>query len=150
MAQSTAKQSSTGQIEVQKATMAQPYLGVIPLAWGSGNCPNGLAMAHLTPTQNSTAYLSGFIVTGSGSVGGSVVLVTVEGLLGGTRSFAYGFEAGVNKVNTPLAFNFNPPLPGISPGAQILLTVPAGGSGNLNSMATIYGYAATAAPIPDI
>jgi hypothetical protein len=150
MAQAGAKQSSTGQIEVIKATMAQPYLGVIPLATGSGNCPNGLAMVHLTPTQNSTAYLCGFIVTGSGSVGGSLVLVTVEGLLGGTRSFCYGFEAGVNKVNTPLAFNFNPPLIGVAPGAQILLTVPAGGTGNLNSMATIYGYAATAAPTPDI
>ena len=150
MAQTKAVQSSTGQIEVIKATMAQPYLGVIPLATGSGNCPNGLAMVHLTPTQNSTAYLCGFIVTGSGSVGGSIVLVTIEGLLGGTRSFCYGFEAGVNKVNTPLAFNFNPPLPGVAPGAQILLTVPAGGSGNLNSMATIYGFAALAAPIPNI
>jgi hypothetical protein len=150
MAQATSKQSATGTVEIVQPTKAQPYLGVIPYVNGSGNCPNGLAMAHLTPTQNSTAYLCGFIVTGSGVVGGSIVLVTIEGLLGGTRTFAYGFAQGANVVNTPLICNFNPPLPGIAPGAQILLTVPAGGTGNLNSMATIYGYAANAAPTPDI
>jgi hypothetical protein len=150
MAQSTAKQSSTGQIEVSKATMAQPYLGVIPLATGSGNNPKTAAQAHLTPTPTSTAYLCGFVVSGSGATVASVAPVIVEGLLGGPRSFAYGFAQGINTVNTPLVLNFNPPLPASAPGVQILITVPPGGDSNLFSMVTIYGYAALAAPIPDI
>ena len=150
MAQATAKQSSTGQIEVIKTTMAQPYLSVIPLATGSGNQPKAIAQAHLTPTPTTTAYLCGFVVTGSGATTAAVLPVIVEGLLGGPRAFAYGFVQGINNANPPLALNFNPPLPASGPGIQILVTVPAGPDGNLFSMVTAYGYAAIAAPIPDI
>ena len=150
MAQAKAKQSSTGQIDVTKATMAQPYLGVVPLVIGSGNQPNAIAMAHLTPTPTSTAYLCGMVVSGAGATAGSIVVVTIEGLLGGTRNLVYGFETGVNKVNPPLALSFNPPLPASGPGIQILITVPAGGAGNLYSGVMAHGYAAIAAPTPDI
>jgi hypothetical protein len=150
MATTAAKQSATGNIEVNKQTMAQPYLGVIPLVTGSGNQPNAAALAMLTGTPTTCVYLSGVIVTGSGATTAKPVLVTISGLIGGARNFVYGFGADVNAPNQPLILNFDPPLPAVAVNTAIAVTVPPGGTGNLNSMVTAYGFAAVPAPIPNI
>ena len=137
-------------IEINKGTIAQPYIGVTPLVSGSGNQPNAIATATLTPSATTCAYLCGMIVTGSGAGAKTNVLVTVSGLLGGTRSFVYGFDTPATSINQPLNFNFNPPLPAAAINTPIVVTVPAGGVGNLNSMVTIYGFASTMPQIASI
>jgi hypothetical protein len=130
-------------ITVGKNTIAQPYLGVTPLCTGSGNQPNAVAIATLTPTATTCAYLCGLIATGSGATSAKPVVVTVDGLLGGTRSFCYGFIQPIAAVNTPLILNFDPPLSAADINTPIVVTVPAGGVGNLNSMVTAYGFYST-------
>lgn len=139
----TISQQAGSNIEVSKATLAQPYLGVRPLCTGSGNQPNAPAIATLTPTATTIAYLCGLIATGSGATSAKPVVVTVDGLLGGTRSFCYGFTQPIAAVNTPLILNFDPPLSAADINTPIVVTVPAGGAGNLNSMVTAYGFYST-------
>lgn len=119
---------------------APPYQeGATALIAGSGNVANASAAATLTPTATTTAYISGFEVTGSGSTTGLPVTVTVAGLLGGTRSYTYSFVAGVLVANAPLIVAFFPPLPASVVNTAIVVTCPAGGAGNTNNTVVAHG-----------
>lgn len=117
-----------------------PYSeGATALIAGSGNVANASAAATLTPTATTTAYISGFEVTGSGSTAGLPVTVTVAGLLGGTRSYTYSFVAGVLVANAPLVVSFFPALPASAINTAIVVTCPAGGAGNTNNTVVAHG-----------
>lgn len=121
--------------------VGSPYIeGATPLIAGSGNVANASAAAALTPTASTTAYITGFEVTGAGSTTGLPVTVTVVGLLGGTRSYTYSFVAGVLVANVPLIVTFYPPLPASAINTAIVVTCPAGGAGNTNNTAVAHGY----------
>jgi hypothetical protein len=150
MATAPAKQSGTGTITVDKVTMAQPYLGVVPLVTGSSNMANAEAKATLTGTAATCVYMSGFIVSGAGAATPKAVIVAVDGLLGGPRSFTYAFADDPKKANQTLQFNFIPPLPAAAINTPIVITVPPGGTGNVQSMVFAYGFYTTPAPNPDI
>ena len=102
--------------------------------------PNAEAVATLTPSATTCAYLCGFVVTGGGGTAEKIVVVTVAGLLGGTRSFCYAFRDDPQAVNEMLNLNFNPPLPAAAVNTPIVITCPAGGTGNLYNMVTAYGF----------
>lgn len=114
--------------------------GSTPLTGGSGNVANANAVATLTPSATTTAYISGFEVTGSGATAGLPVTVTVAGLLGGTRSFTYTFAAGALVGNQPLIVPFFPPLPASAVNTPIVVTCPASGAGGTNNTAVAHGY----------
>ena len=114
--------------------------GTTALIAGSGNVANASAAATLTPTSTTTAYISGFELTGAGATAGSVVTVTVAGLLGGTRSYTYVFSTGALVVNTPLIVSYYPPLPASAINTAIVVTCPAGGAGNTNMTAVAHGF----------
>lgn len=118
---------------------AYPY-NATPLIAGSGNVANASAAATLTPAATTTAYISGFTVTGSGATAGAAVTVTVAGLLGGTRSFTYVFATGVAVSNQPLVVNFYPALPASAVNTAIVVTCPASGAGGTNNTVVAYGY----------
>lgn len=121
--------------------VGSPYLeGATPLIAGSGNVANASAAATLTGTATTTVYISGFEVTGSGSTSGLPVTVTVAGLLGGTRSYTYSFIAGALIANVPLLVQFNPPLPASAVNTAIVVTCPAGGTGNTNNTVVAHGF----------
>ena len=109
------------------------YPNTTPLIAGSGNVANASAVATLTPSTTTTAYISGFEVTGSGATAGLPVTVTVAGLLGGTRSYTYTFVAGVLVGNTPLIIAYDPPLPASAINTAIVVTCPASGAGGSSS-----------------
>ncbi|TGQ89450.1 hypothetical protein EN828_10420 [Mesorhizobium sp. M2D.F.Ca.ET.185.01.1.1] len=114
--------------------------GSVPLIAGSGNIANNSATATLTPTATTTAFITGFEVTGSGATAALPVTVTVAGLLGGTRSYTYNFAAGVLVGNSPLAVTYSPALPASAVNTAIVVTCPASGSGGTNNTVVAHGY----------
>lgn len=119
--------------------VGSPYSeGVTPLIAGSGNVANASAAATLTPTATTTAHISGFEVTGAGSTG--ALVVTVAGLLGGTRHYTYTFPAGATVACTPLLVKFDQPLPASAVNTAIVVTCPAGGAGNTNNTVVAHGF----------
>lgn len=125
------------------ATTWSPYPSAsTPLAAGSGNVANASAAATLTPSAITTAYISGFEVTGAGATAGLPVIVTVAGLLGGTRSYIYTAAVGALVPNSPLLVSFNPPLPASAINTAIVVTCPALGAGNTNNAVVAHGYQA--------
>ena len=134
---------AAGTIQITKTTLAQPYIGVTPLISGSGNVANAEAKATLTGTPPNVVYLCGLIVTGAGAATPKAVLVTVDGLLGGTRSFVYAFADDPKKANQTLALSFDPPLPAADVSTPIVVTCPASGTGGVNNMVFLHGFHST-------
>lgn len=124
------------------AAMAPYPPGATPLIGGSGNVANAPAVGTLTPSATTTAYLAGFHVTGAGATVGLPVVVTVAGLLGGTRSYIYTAIAGALLPNTPLQISFDPPLPASAVNTPIVVTCPALGVGNTNNAVVAHGFQA--------
>jgi hypothetical protein len=148
MAVTQSKQAGT--IAIGKGTLAQPYIGVIPLIDGSLAVANLAAAATLTPTSTSVVYLTGFDVTGSGASAKNPVAISVNGLLGGPRYYAYMFDSPVNAINVPLSLRFDPPLQGAGIGIPVVVSCPPSGSGGIINVVNAYGYASTPSPIPVI
>jgi hypothetical protein len=115
-------------------------VGSTPLTGASGNKANASAAATLTPSATTTAYISGFEVTGSGATAALPVIVTVTGLLGGTLSFIYNFAAGALVGNQPLLIPFFPPIPASAINTPIVVTCPASGAGGTNNAVVAHGY----------
>lgn len=111
-----------------------------PLIAASGNKANASAAATLTPTALTTAFITGFEVTGSGATAGLPVTVTVAGLLGGTASYTYTFAVGVLVPNQPLVVQFAPALPASAVNTAIVVTCPASGAGGTNNAVVAHGY----------
>lgn len=121
--------------------VGSPYNeGATALIAGSGNVANASAAATLTPTATTTAYISGFEVTGAGATAAAVATVTVAGLLGGTRSYTYTFPAGVTVACTPLIVSFFPALPASAVNTAIVVTCPASGAGGTNNTVVAHGF----------
>jgi hypothetical protein len=106
----------------------------------SGNVANASGVATLPAVAAKTTYISGFDVTGSGATAGSVVSVTVAGLLGGTATYTLSVVAGAALANPPLLIQFSPPLPASAVNTAIVVTCPALGAGNTNNTVNAYGY----------
>ena len=111
-----------------------------PLTNASGNKANANAVATLTGTSTTTVYITGFELTASGATAGLPVVATVTGVLGGTLSFIFTFPAGVLVGATPLIVEFPTPIPASAVNTPIVVTLPAGGSGNTNAAAVAHGF----------
>lgn len=111
-----------------------------PLQASSGNVAAATATATLTTAATQTTYLSGFDITGAGATAASVILATITGLLGGTRTYALTIPAGATTGITPLTVAFNPPLPASAANTAIVVSAPSFGAGNTNAVANAQGY----------
>ena len=103
------------------------------------------AAAALAPTLpaavGQTTWLSGFSVDGLGATAGSVIAVTVTGLLGGTRTYEVTIPAGALLALAPrLQIEFTRPLPASAPNTAIVLNVPSFGVGNTSAVAELHGF----------
>jgi|SRR5215471_17758517 len=117
-----------------------PGSGATAIQASSGNVANANAVATLTATASQTAWLSGFEMTAAGATGALAVNATVTGLLGGTRTYTFVFPAGVAVAANNLIVNFVPPLPASAPNTNIVVTLPAGGTGNTNAACNAEGF----------
>lgn len=107
---------------------------------GSGNVANAAAAATLTPGSGKRMYITGFEMTAAGATAGLPVLLTVAGLLGGTRTFIFVFPAGVLVAAQPLLVKFDPPLPASAVDIAIVASCPAGGAGNTHAAMVAHGF----------
>lgn len=114
--------------------------GATPLFASSGNKANAEAAATLTAVAGQELWMQGFDVRGAGATTGLPVIVTVTGLYGvATASFIYVFSAGVLVPTQPLLFSPSEPIKGAN-GSNIVVTCPAGGSGNTHTAVNVWGY----------
>jgi hypothetical protein len=99
------------------------------------------AIAAILPAvAGRTNYITGFEVTGAGATLGSVVNVTVTGVVGGPLNFVLPVVAGVLLAITPLVIAFNRPIPATGPNVAIAVNVPSLGAGNTNAAVSAHGY----------
>lgn len=114
--------------------------GATILTSSSGNVAAAAATATLTSAATQTAYLSGFLFSGAGATGASVVSGTITGLLGGTHTFTVSVPAGASLAVTPIFVDYNPPVPASAVNVNIVVSVPSLGAGNTNSSISAWGY----------
>lgn len=103
------------------------------------------AAAAMTPTlaaaAGKTTYVSYLSVDGLGATAGSVIDVTITGLLGGTVTRKLTVPAGVAvAVASPLVIYFSRPRPASAVNTAIVLNVPSFGAGNTSAVANIHGF----------
>ena len=93
------------------------------------------------PGAGLTNWVTGFEITGNGATAGSVIAVTLTGVIGGTKTYFLTIPAGAGVSITPLINEFPAPgLPASGPNVAITLNVPSFGVGNTNAAASINGY----------
>jgi hypothetical protein len=114
--------------------------GSVVLNNSSGNKAATVATATLSSAAGKTTYLTGFDVSFAGATGASIVLMTVAGLLGGTRSYVIAVPAGAQVGGTSLSRTFDPPLPASAVATDIVVSLPSLGTGNTNAVVNAQGY----------
>jgi hypothetical protein len=111
-----------------------------PIAGSSGNVANAAAVATLAASATKKTYITGFTLTASGATSASVVSATVAGLAGGTLTYTFVFPAGATVQATTLNVQFAQPAVSTAINTAIVVTLPAGGSGNTNAAASATGF----------
>lgn len=111
--------------------------GATPVNSSSGNVANAGCSATIGSFFD-TPYLTGFELTGGGATAASTIAVTITGLVGGTVTYEIVIPAGVN-TQVAVFLEFSVPLVG-NAGANIVVSVPAFGAGNLNAAVVAHGY----------
>lgn len=109
-------------------------------AGASAAASNSINTATMTAQSGKTNYVCQVTFTADGSTTGLAVAPTITGLLGGTRTFAFNFPAGVAVGAPSLVMNFSPCLPASATNTAISAILPAGGTGNTQASADIEGY----------
>lgn len=109
-------------------------------SFSSGNVANATAAAAIPAAAGEVGYLTGFDVSGSGATAGSIVLLTVTGLLGGTATHSISVPGGVTSQITPRSYIFNPPLRGADVNTAITVSLAALGAGNTSACVSVYGF----------
>lgn len=94
----------------------------------------------LPAVLNQTNFVTGFEVTGAGATAGSVIAVTLTGVIGGPLTYELTIPAGAGTSINPLIVEFPVALPATGPNVAITLNVPSFGAGNTNAAAVIHGY----------
>jgi hypothetical protein len=113
---------------------------VTQVTGSSGNVANATATASLPAVAGKTNFLTGFQCTATGATGALVVNVTVTGLVTGTATYTFVFPAGVTVQATSLIVSFVTPVKASAVNTAIVVTLPAGGTGNTNAAVNVQGY----------
>lgn len=121
--------------------LSQPYnSSQTPITASSGNVANASAVATLAAVAAKTTYLTGFQITAGGATAGADVTVTVTGVITGTMSYTFTFPTGAVVPAQPLVVPFPYPIPASAVNTAIVVTVPAGGTGNTNTTVSAQGF----------
>jgi hypothetical protein len=100
---------------------------------------NAAAVAALPAVAGRLNDLTELRVFVGGATAASIQLITVTGLLGGTRTYPVAAPAGVT-LGGYVVLEFNPPLPASAVNTAISASMAALGAGNTNAKARISGY----------
>lgn len=100
----------------------------------------------LPGAAGATTYITGFEITGDGATAGSIIAITVTGILGGTKTYYLTIPIGAAAAVTPLQIQFSRPIPASALNTAITVNVPSFGLGNTNAAATAHGFQRTITP----
>lgn len=138
---------ATNAIRTTAASGASSTPGDLPypanstvLTGSSGNVAATATTATLTGAAAVTTYITGFTVTGAGATGGSVILITVTGTIGGTLTYTLTIPSGATTAVTPLDIQFNTPVPSSAVNTSIVVNVPSFGAGSTNAAVVATGF----------
>lgn len=114
--------------------------GGVAVTGASANVANAAAVATLTATASTTAYITGFQCTASGATAALVVTATVVGTITGTMRYTFTAPAGAAVAAQPLIVTFGSPVPASAVNTNIVVTLPALGAGNTNATCSAQGF----------
>lgn len=134
----------TGSIVSSGTITAAPTAGFIPLTAtpitaSSASVANASAVATLAAVAGKTTYITGFQASASGSTAGLAVTLTVAGVITGTMNYTFTFPTGA-LVGSVMNVQFVQPIPASAANNSIVVTLPAGGTGNTNATVAAQGY----------
>ncbi len=109
-------------------------------AYSSGNVANTAAVGTIPAAVGKRCYMTGFDISGGGANAGSIVAVTITGLLGGTAVHSVSVPGTVVSQMTPRSYIFNPPLIASADNTAITVSMAALGAGNTSACVSVYGY----------
>lgn len=112
----------------------------VPVTGHSGNVAAASAVATLTATASTTAYITGFQCTAGGATVAADVSVTVAGVIGGTMTYTASAPTGITVAMTPLIVTFPNPVPASAVNTNIIVTMPSLGTGNTNASCNAQGF----------
>lgn len=115
------------------------FTNITYLSASSGVVAAGVAAATLTNAANRTTYITGFSVTAGGATAGSLVNVTVAGLVGGTQTFVLAIPTGV-ALGAVLTYDFPTPIPASAPNGVIIVSCPSAGAGSTAQCTNVTGF----------
>lgn len=134
----------------QKGVLAlDPYGQITEGPYGAMQTPIGCASATtgntgntctLTGAASKFTYITSLTCSAGGATGASLGTMTITGLVGGTQSYAIAFPAGVSAQATFPVFSFNKPVQSSAVNTNIVITLPAGGSGNTFEACNANGF----------
>jgi hypothetical protein len=94
----------------------------------------------LPGVAGATTFITGFEITGDGATAGSIIAVTVTGILGGTKTYFVTIPTGAGVAIAPLIVEFVRPIPASGLNTAIVVNVPSFGVGNTNAAVTAHGF----------
>jgi hypothetical protein len=104
---------------------------------------NASVSVTMTNAVGRRWFVTSLTLTADGSTAGQSVNATLTNLdnvgVAQTLNFSFTFPVGALVAANPVTLTFNPPLP-VLLGANAVLTLPAGGAGNLNAAVTMTGF----------
>jgi hypothetical protein len=100
----------------------------------------GTVTATLTGTSVTTVHLTGFVVDGLGATAASVIIVTVAGLLGGSRLYRISVPVGATVQIPRLAVEFSRPIPASAVNTPITVSAASFGAGNTAADVAAHGF----------
>lgn len=117
------------------------YTSSQPISASSGNVAAAAANATLTSAAGRMVYITGFTITGAGATAGSIIAVTITGVVGGTQTYNLVVPAGAT-LPVSLSVSFPWPLAATGMNTNIVVNVPSFGAGNTNAATVVYGMIA--------
>jgi hypothetical protein len=103
----------------------------------------GATTVTLLGAAGATTFITGFEVTGTGATAAQVTIVTISGILGGSKQYALVIPAGITLLVNPLIVEFSRPIPASAVNTAIVVTVPSFGAGNTTAATTAHGFQRT-------
>lgn len=114
--------------------------GATPVSASSAIVGNANAVATLAGVANKTTYITGWTCSSGGATSAAAVDLAITGVLGGTIHHSYIFPVGALVPAYPVVEQYNPPLPASAVNTSIVVTLPAGGSGNTSASCNAQGF----------
>lgn len=134
-------------VDLTSGTPGNPAGGVVSVQSpgsivtnSSSDAGNTNAVATLPAVSGKTTSIRGALCAAMGSTTATVVDVTITGVVGGAMTFPFLFPTGAAVSAAPFNITFPQGVPAGASNTTIVVTLPAGGTGNLHASCSAWGF----------